>query len=640
MLTGEHAGATTYALTFACDFDQYCQDGLWLDDSKPLLPCKNEASCARLEAELAPLVALARGEPVRQFARDTLLQAGPVADRSAARARLGLVNTLVAGSIGGEGEISSTGSLHLTDDLRLTLISYVCANPTGDHAAAMEACRSRKPYPDRQVFVLPAVELARIVVDSPSVEQPGRDVVLLCNDDAPCFALPATTMRRASATDAFIVNCLGVDDCAAIARGLRDIAAFVASTSDGEGAPSDEVQSLAADTSPSETPVEVISAEEAEELYGISKQDFVPQIDYPDELKPLAARAEQGDADAQFQLGMQHLNGIGLPHYIHAESPGGAGTRYEISRNYFAAARWLGAAANQNHAEAQYELAGLYMTGEGVRPSPKEALRWFRAAEKQDFEDAIGVANFLEDVREGDPTWNEPLLHAMWLYEDDHTAAALAEFVALAENGDVLAAFYAGHINQWGYQEAPVGTDFAAEAIKWFRKAAEAGNAWAQQGLGDVHTFRCRGADDLAEAEFWYAAAAEQGSPEAMGDPAYWGCASRAGVPIQAAELEACGRIVGQWQWQTGDIPGVLTFGANNEVSASVNASSSPVLRGTWTCDAATATFVITWPNGVVENLAMHADGSAISGRNNFGSPVTGSPLAPAMRPPDTTPAP
>jgi hypothetical protein len=345
VLTGEHAGATTYALTFACDFDQYCQDGLWLANPKPLLPCKNEASCSRLEAELAPLVALARGEPFRQFARDRLLQAGPVADRSAARARLGLINTLVAGSIGGEGEISSTGSLHLTDDLGLTLISYVCANPTGgDRTAVMEACRSRKPFPDRQVFVLPAAELARIVVDSPSVEQSGRDVVLLCDDDAPCFDRPVTTMRPASTTDAFIVNCLGVDDCAAIARGLRDIAAFVASTFDPEGAPSDEVQSLAADTSPSETPVEVVSAEEAEKLYGISKQDFVPQIDYPDELKPLAARAGQGDAEAQFQLGMQHLNGIGLPHYIHAESPGGAGTSYEISRNYFAAARWLGAA--------------------------------------------------------------------------------------------------------------------------------------------------------------------------------------------------------------------------------------------------------------------------------------------------------
>jgi TPR repeat protein len=52
------------------------------------------------------------------------------------------------------------------------------------------------------------------------------------------------------------------------------------------------------------------------------------------------------------------------------------------------AAEWYSKAASQNHAGAQFNLATLYETGDGVTKSVSEARRWYtevveKAADKQ-----------------------------------------------------------------------------------------------------------------------------------------------------------------------------------------------------------------------------------------------------------------
>ena len=59
--------------------------------------------------------------------------------------------------------------------------------------------------------------------------------------------------------------------------------------------------------------------------------------------------AEQGDADAQYNLGVAYDNGEGVPQ-DHAE-----------------AARWYRLAAEQGNASAQFNLGVAYENGEGVR---------------------------------------------------------------------------------------------------------------------------------------------------------------------------------------------------------------------------------------------------------------------------------
>ena len=68
--------------------------------------------------------------------------------------------------------------------------------------------------------------------------------------------------------------------------------------------------------------------------------------------------AEQGDARAQFLLGLMYAKGQGVP-----QDPGEA-------------AKWYRLAAEQGDVQAQYELAWLYATGDGVTQDYVAAHMW------------------------------------------------------------------------------------------------------------------------------------------------------------------------------------------------------------------------------------------------------------------------
>ena len=72
--------------------------------------------------------------------------------------------------------------------------------------------------------------------------------------------------------------------------------------------------------------------------------------------------ADQGDAHAQFALGIVYNRGYG------------------VQRNYAEAMRWFRRAADQGDAGAQYNLAFLYETGRGVRKDLVRAYMWFDLA--------------------------------------------------------------------------------------------------------------------------------------------------------------------------------------------------------------------------------------------------------------------
>ena len=77
------------------------------------------------------------------------------------------------------------------------------------------------------------------------------------------------------------------------------------------------------------------------------------------------AKAEQGDADAQYNLGLRYGTGEGVP------------------QNDAEAVRWLRLAADQGIAGAQFILGLTYASGEGVPQDDAEAVRWYRLAADQ-----------------------------------------------------------------------------------------------------------------------------------------------------------------------------------------------------------------------------------------------------------------
>jgi hypothetical protein len=79
----------------------------------------------------------------------------------------------------------------------------------------------------------------------------------------------------------------------------------------------------------------------------------------------LHATAEQGDATAQYELGVMYATGEG------------------VAQDYGEAVRWFRAAAEQGDAGAQYNLGLMYLEGLGVKPDNVEAYAWIRAAAAQ-----------------------------------------------------------------------------------------------------------------------------------------------------------------------------------------------------------------------------------------------------------------
>lgn len=80
--------------------------------------------------------------------------------------------------------------------------------------------------------------------------------------------------------------------------------------------------------------------------------------------------AEQGDAGAQFDMGMCCAFGRG------------------VEQDLKQAAAWFRKAAEQGHAPAQHNLGVLYECGEGVEEDAAQAVKWYRAAAEQGDEDA------------------------------------------------------------------------------------------------------------------------------------------------------------------------------------------------------------------------------------------------------------
>jgi TPR repeat protein len=91
------------------------------------------------------------------------------------------------------------------------------------------------------------------------------------------------------------------------------------------------------------------------------KGQGVPQ-DYKTAVKWYKLAAEQGDADAQYNLGVMYAEGKGVP------------------QDYKTAVKWYRLAAEQGDADAQYNLGNAYVRGQGVIQDNVYAHMWLNIA--------------------------------------------------------------------------------------------------------------------------------------------------------------------------------------------------------------------------------------------------------------------
>jgi TPR repeat protein len=116
--------------------------------------------------------------------------------------------------------------------------------------------------------------------------------------------------------------------------------------------------------------------------------------DYATALQEWRPLAEQGYAEAQFNLGVMYDTGRGVP------------------QDYAEAVNWYRKAAEQGDAEAQYNLGVRYTNGHGVPQDYAEAVNLYRKAAEQGDAEAQSNLGFMYIKGQGVP--QDYLLAHMW----------------------------------------------------------------------------------------------------------------------------------------------------------------------------------------------------------------------------------
>lgn len=124
------------------------------------------------------------------------------------------------------------------------------------------------------------------------------------------------------------------------------------------------------------------------------------QNDAPDEGSPALSvhrkRAQQGIADAQYQLGRAYEKGDG------------------VARNYRQAETWYRKAADQGYGPAQHSLGSMYMLGKGVTMDPVSAYVWLNLAVNRNVSSSQQAIDYLVDTLTPEQLANAKRRVAKW----------------------------------------------------------------------------------------------------------------------------------------------------------------------------------------------------------------------------------
>ncbi len=239
------------------------------------------------------------------------------------------------------------------------------------------------------------------------------------------------------------------------------------------------------------------------------------QRDDDADLRRLLPLAQQGDAEAQFWLGLSFAEGKGVPAddrqavfwFRKAAEQGHAYAQFclglccadgkGVPADDRGAVFWFREAAEQGHAGAQFGLGLCCADGTGVPADDREAASWYRKAAEQGLADAqFGLGLCCADGT-GVPA-------------DDREAASWVR--KAAEQGHADAQYFLGR----SFADGKGVSADDREAASWYRKAAEQGHADAQYFLGCSFADGTGVPEDDREAASWFRKAAEQGDADAQ----------------------------------------------------------------------------------------------------------------------------
>ena len=260
----------------------------------------------------------------------------------------------------------------------------------------------------------------------------------------------------------------------------------------------------------------------------------------PRNLRDIIDAANDGDSQAQYEVGSLHLLGIG-----------GAPKKSKL------ALEWATKASNQGHVEALYYLGICHEEGRGMESNPAKAKELYnKAAERSHAEASNNLGAMAEMTGESQEvvmkhyqkaaaggsvhgSYNLARLKETDEHPGDKTQELIEHYLFAAKRG------HAGAQNNLAMllQETAKGEEGLEESARWYRNAANQGHADAQFNLG-LMILRGQGGLRVVHKEVfvWWGRAALQDQPDAIKHlPALAGQMSQ--------EEQSEGRkIIGQWE--------------------------------------------------------------------------------------------
>lgn len=232
---------------------------------------------------------------------------------------------------------------------------------------------------------------------------------------------------------------------------------------------------------------------------------------WADTLSDTLGKARAGSAEAQNTLGKAYASGQGLPKdcsaarewFLLAADQGHAQAQYNLgvllmdkqdrsTKDLAEAREWLRHAANANLAPAQYRLAELARTGLGGARNPAQAVALYGKAAEQGHTRS---------------QYNLGLMYQLGTGVEQSLSDAAHWFRLAAEQGLPEAQLKMGNLYHTG---AGVEQNDAI-AVRWYRKSAEAGYALAQSNLGVMYAAGRGVPQDMITAHAWMELAADAG---------------------------------------------------------------------------------------------------------------------------------
>jgi TPR repeat protein len=292
----------------------------------------------------------------------------------------------------------------------------------------------------------------------------------------------------------------------------------------------DPVQSGAVPLNEATNP-DVLRAQQALQV----QSGAVPVAEATPQFEATKAKAEKGNAQAQYNLGNCYLVGQGVvkdeveavkwyriaadQNYVLAED--NLGICYAmglgVAQDDVEALKWWRKAAEQNCGDAQLSLGVCYDLGRGVTQDYVQAYKWYNLAVAQGDTNAIGARRRIATLMTPDQIAEGQRLSAEFTPKKE-TLGSSSGFEATrakAETGDAQAQYNLGVCYDQGQGVAQDHT----EAVMLYRKAADQGLAEAQNELGLCYISTGEGlgvARGFVEAVKWFREAANQGYAEAQ----------------------------------------------------------------------------------------------------------------------------